>query len=302
MHLFVSTVNRFARWMTIGALCGAPLVALAADDDHVVTQIIKGMVYVSLGTRDGVAVGQRVEVLDEGKHVLGTLDLELCGEVICRARLPAALEGKLARGMLVRPFVAGVPAAPVASAPVASAASAAPEPSASESVSTSPEPESSTPPPEKSAPKPKKKKPKYQLYTGLTLADVLAPYGASPHGAIPPSDTPGRSPREVPGSSLVKAGWWTWGGSFALGGLISLGGSDGSIMLLPVLGPWIYAGREHSDAVGLAVVSGLGQAVGVIMIFAGYSSPGKPTKTVASLQVSPILARDTWGLGLSGTL
>lgn len=314
MHLFVRT-TRIAKWTIVSALCLAPLVATASDEDHVVTQVINGMVYVSLGTRDGVAAGQRVEVLDEAKTVVATLDLELCGEVICRAKLPPDVAGKVLRGMLVRLEQQAPPAgssAPVPP-PISTAAPVVPAPSESASASESAEP--APPPP----PVPiKKKKPQHKLYTGLTLDSVLTPY-APP--AMGPTELPyrnGPAPAgyrlvDRPNTALVKTGWWMFGISYGLGALLALGGGrDSSLMLIPALGPWIYAVSDHGTSSGYsssndnaapAVACGLGQGIGILLLGIGYAGNNKKfVRDDVKVSVAPIVTRDTWGLGVAGTL
>lgn len=315
MHLFVTT-TRFAKWTIVSALCLAPFLAMAADEDHVVTQVANGLVYVSLGTRDGVAAGQRIEVLDQSKIVVAALDLELCGEVICRAKLPADLAGRVLRGMLVRVEQEAPPAAssapvppPITTAPVvptASASVSAPEPAASAWE------EPAAPPP---VPK-KKKKPQHAEYTGLTVDSVLAPMSAPPAG---PAELPFRNGPVPTGyrvvdranTSLVKTGWWMFGISYGLGSLVALGGARGSsVMLVPVVGPFIYAATDDSngysssndDAKVPAVVCGLGQGIGALLLGLGYAGTKKFVREDVKVSVAPMIGQGSWGLGIAGTL
>jgi hypothetical protein len=97
--------------------CVAAATAHAADDEHVVINVVNGYVYVSLGTRDGAAEGYRLELL-EGEVAIGVLALDLCGEVVCRAPLVKGLT--VVRGMPVRVVKTKPPAPkPTAKAAVA---------------------------------------------------------------------------------------------------------------------------------------------------------------------------------------
>jgi len=333
MHLFVST-SRFATLMALGALCLAPLLAAAADDDHVVTNVVNGVVYVSLGTRDGALAGRRIEVLDQSKNVVARLDLELCGEVICRAKLPPELAGKILRGMEVRfppSPVAGSASPPATSAPTpvtpAPPSSSEHEPSGSAPEPPAPAPSTSSSgeewsePPAADIPKKKPKRPQHVVVTGLTLESVLSPYAnptnADATGGVAPIEkrySGGPVPagyRVVDKSSpgVVKTGWWLFGISYGLSAIGGLGGDKASLLLLPGLGPWLYLASKpkslsSDDTDALLVLLGLGQDVGLLVLGIGYA----PSKTLVkqdtgvSLRVSPILGRDTYGLGITGTL
>lgn len=99
--------------MVCGALLAQPVHA-RADDEHVVINVVNRLVYVSLGTRDGASVGEEIDVSADGVAI-GKIELDLCGEVICRGKLPNSLSAKVKRGMAVR--ISDPKTAPPASKP-----------------------------------------------------------------------------------------------------------------------------------------------------------------------------------------
>lgn len=92
------------------ATCVAASSARADDGDHPVINVVNGYVYVSLGGRDGARDGDRIEIVGSNGVAVAVLELDLCGEVICRAPLPSGLAGTIARGMPARLKKAAAPA------------------------------------------------------------------------------------------------------------------------------------------------------------------------------------------------
>lgn len=312
MHLFV--VNRPTLLLGL-ALVLAPR-GSAADDEPIVTNVVNGLVYVSVGTRDGAAVGDQVTVLRDDGAAVGTIEFDLCGEVICRAKLPSALAGKIVRGMRVRvraeqapAIVAPAPTAAQTPGPAPKAAGepspkAAGEPSEASEAPAPIAPDTAPAPP----PVPKKKKPKPAPPPAAapsvpppqlnppTLGDVL---GGAPTSAIPEERSyeggpvpPGYRVDRRSNDGLVRWGWIGLGVSYGLGAIVGLGADNGGgWMALPVIGPWAYlAARENSEPVGPygssssssddntagVVMIGLGQGISTLLLVIGYAG----TKTL----------------------
>ncbi|MBI2389082.1 MAG: hypothetical protein HYV09_05640 [Deltaproteobacteria bacterium] len=314
------------------ALATAPRSSRADDDEPIVTNVVNGLVYVSVGTRDGAAVGDQVAVLGEGGAPIGTIEFDLCGEVICRAKLPSALAGKIVRGMRVMVRAEKAPAAVApAGKPTAEPAPKAGEPPPKAAGEPGPAP-TSEPTPE-APPIPKKKKKSKEVAPPVaaspvpppqvnppTLGDVL---GGAPTSAIP-EERPFHGGPVPPGyrvvrrsnDGLVRWGWIGLGVSYGLGAIVGLGANNGGgWMALPVLGPWAYLAMRETEAPngysssssddGTAgvVMIGLGQGISALLLIIGYAGSKTLVRTgsAVAMTVTPVVTRNTYGLGVTAT-
>jgi hypothetical protein len=308
----------------------------AAEAEHTIVNVVNGLVYVDYGTRDGVAAGQKLEVVG-----IGIIRLEMCGEVICRAKIPSKLEGVLARGMRVRPI--GADTTPTETAPAPSTT-----PSPSPSITPSIEPPVAA----------KKKKPPTSILTNYGPIETAPPTvietSPSTETETSPSTTPTTEPtvvtkkkKKVPASfwtppapeptsaparldyveglaaphgyrvvarehqTAVRVGWATLGIAYGLSLLSGAGAQDGGgIMLLPVLGPWLHvAGTTDANSngrinTGVAVFEGLGQVAGVIALAVGYGTKERyylRDDLKAQLHVTPIAGASFGGIAAFGS-
>jgi len=250
--------------------CVAASSARADDSDHVVINVVNGYVYVSVGTRDGAAEGDRLEVLDGGVPI-GVLGLDLCGEVICRAPLGKALAGRVTRGMAVR----------------VAKSTTIPQPKVPETVIES------GPPKKKAAVKEPAK----------AEEPVLGPDVLPYREPIPA----GYEVKHRRYSGLVSLGWVGFGVSYGLTTLAALGNGDGGlVLLLPVLGPLIYTASvpdyRESDS-SPYILSSLVQAASVISLIAGYAGERRLVRTgspAASVSFAPAVTREGAFFGVVG--
>ncbi len=82
----------------VAAAVGAP----PAGEEHIVTSVANGNAYFDLGLRNGLRTGVRVDVLRHDGKLVTALVTDLCGEVICRAPVPAGLAEVVVPGMRVQ--------------------------------------------------------------------------------------------------------------------------------------------------------------------------------------------------------
>lgn len=283
MHLFV---RRSTLALSVACVLAG---SSARADEHVVTQVINGFVYVSLGARDGAAVGMHVEIVGAAAEI----ELDFCGEVVCRGKLPAG--AAIDKGMTVR-IVAPIKTSPTDSTP-------SPPP-----VVVPAPPTAVTPPPPiveefEPEPKPKATKKKPPARTGLTLDTTLEPYFQGPkemrwkEGPVPP----GYRVVDRPNDGLVKAGWWMFGVSYGLTATVGLGSEEYSL-LVPAIGPWIYAGMHSQQGSGAVVLSGLLQDVGALLLTFGYVGSKRFVRQDLKVSFAPMIGRDVVGLAAGGTL
>lgn len=248
--------------------------AYADNDDHVVINIVNGYVYVSLGTRDGAAEGDRLELLDDDA-AFGVLELDLCGEVICRAPLGKALAGRVMRGMSVRlPKKAKPTKAKAEPAPVA--------------------------------------KPKPASPTSAATPRGAAPSSSDAEPFVGPDVLPYRSPiprgyqvERKPYSALVTVGWIGMSVSYGITALAGLDTEGGAALLLPVIGPLIYVANApdfQQVEAGPYVVSALLQGASLLALIGGYSGERQLVRIGSKPTVSfaPVLTRDGGYLGVVG--
>jgi hypothetical protein len=267
MTVFARSVTRCL--VIISALAASS--ARAADDDHVVNNVVNGYVYVSIGSRDGVAAGDHLEIVGDGGVAVGVLELDLCGEVICRAPLAKGLVGKVARGMLVR-------ARKQKAAPVA-------EPDELETVPTKPI---------IARPKTKPVRPDEPL----AGPDVM-PY----REPIPRGYQLDRKPY----SGLVTLGWLGFSVTYGITTIVGLAnGDDGMVLFLPVIGPLIYvatpAPYQEIESGGF-ILSTLLQGASVIALIAGYAGEKRLVRigSKATVSFAPVVTRDGGYFGLVGS-
>ncbi len=329
-------------------LATAPALALAStvsgarasqsdSASHVVVNVVNGLVYMSLGTKDGAAVGDRVEVIRPDGIVAGVLELDLCGEMLCRARLPAALAGKITPGLEVRGRVAA-PSAPSAkpAAPIVAPPKPAPAPSSSPSPapSAAPAPSIDTTlddaqpvPTEQPTPAAKPKKPAKPK----PLPPQTSPLPPNPVGTVTeaPVERPDRLPwtagKPIPegyvlvrrsDDTLVRAGWVMLGISYGVSVLCALADKEhGSVLLLPLAGPFVYAAlpetretigsysytQRKEIGTGVALALGAGQVAGAAMLFFGYRGQQQLWRKDLALHVAPVLTPGFAGLAAFAT-
>ena len=111
---------------------------------------------------------------------------------------------------------------------------------------------------------------------------------------------------------LVTGGAITFGVSWGIAGTVSLLASsctgcnndNTDYLWVPVAGPLIVAARESgSGGLGIFILWSAAEAAGVIMFIAGMVGHDVTEYKVArggpTLHLSPLLARDTQGLGLT---
>jgi len=294
----------------VGLLFAVPI-ASATPDEHIVVNVVNDFVYVDLGSRDGVTAGDRVELLG-----VGSIELDLCGEVICRAPVPTLLKGKVKKGMKVR--VAGTTAALPSVSTVIPDVSETPEPSTIEPApkkkppakSASVSPSASSPEPETLARLPYRKgstaPPGYRLVSkhsdttttvGWTILSVS--YGFAVLDAALTNDS--AKPSAFASDRVISSRW----------------------LYLPVFGPWILLGiadehkctptgltyptfrcegRKISDT--FLVVDGLAQAVGALTIVVGYLMRDTfylRNDIKAQVHVAPFVSANVSGLAITGT-
>ena len=262
-----------------GNLVALALLAASSDaraDDHVVINVVNRLVYVSLGTRDGASVGDEIDVMAEGV-VLGKIELDLCGEVICRGKLPNSLATKVLRGMSVR--VSPAPAGPAPKGP-ALKGPAPTGPVPTDPVPTGPEPI-----------QPKASQTKRAL-------PIVKP--ATKQYTFADDDRPARMPYRTPIplgyrverqriSAAVTIGWIGLSVTYGISFLTGLNGRNDSALLLPVIGPFLHAATNNSsDSDAGYLLLGAGQVVSLVFLIAGYSGERVLVKQGAvSLNVGP---------------
>ena len=251
--------------------CVATSLARADDADHIVINVVNGYVYVSLGTRDGAAVGDAIELSTESGVAIGTLELDLCGEVICRARLAKGLVGKVARGMRVG---ARQPIAPIA----------------------------------------EEQEPKVEAPSPVSTKLAAEPKHAPNEPVMGPDVIPYREP--IPRgyelnrrsySGLVALGWVGMSVTYGITALVGLADDDGTPLLIPVLGPLIYAAGTTNNSYGRIdstplILSTLLQGGSLICLIAGYTGEKRLVRTgsKASVAVMPVVTRDGAFFGVVG--
>lgn len=253
--------------------CVATSSARADDGDHPVINVINGHVYVSLGTRDGAAEGDRIEIVGDNGVAVGVLELDLCGEVICRARLPKGLAGTIARGMQARI--------------TKQAGAATPQPKAL------PQP----------APVVPIRTPEPQTKATSGEEPIVGPDTLPYREPIPR----GYEMRRKNYGGLVALGWVGFSVSYGVTALVGLGGNDDkTILLLPVLGPLIYLASAN-DYYGKPepapyVFSALLQGASVLSLIAGYSGEKTLVRigSNASVSIAPAVTPAGSYLGIVG--
>jgi len=278
-----------------------------ADDDHTVINVVNDLVYVDLGTRDGALVGKAIEVIGGGK-----IKLDMCGEAVCRGKLPLGLKGSILKGMRVR-LIAPPSTTPTATT-VEVPSSATSEPSTQPSTSAT---EHEPPPPEPTTPPKKKKKaPKYEVYP---VEKIEAPRELPPKLPYTEgSKAPDGYRRVTKSDGTLKAlGWTTMGISFGLAVLV--GGLDNLALAVPVLGPWIRlatpeyscsgggysyncSGRKESTT--FLVADGIAQAGGLALLIAGYSTHHHyylRNDIKEGVMLVPMIGPSTYALGIVGS-
>ncbi|MGZ5966191.1 MAG: hypothetical protein ACXWP4_00890 [Polyangiales bacterium] len=270
---------------SVGLALSLPLLAslaMAQDDEHVVTNIVNGLVYVSLGTRDGAAIGNEIEVIAPNGAVVGVLVLSGCGEVTCKAPLKTELAGKIVRGerVRIRPAIAEVPSATAAALPSASVSP--PEPEEEEPVE----------PPAVHAPPPK---------------PFVVPTAPPPELAATPRPwkdgdpaPPGYRVVRHTNSTMTRWGWITFSVAYGIAAIGAIGDSkDGSILLLPVAGPWVYMASTKTSyshlGDGTTALIGIGEGVGLLLLIFGYSGKHVLVPTTPGLMVTPVVGPGTYG-------
>jgi hypothetical protein len=207
-----------------------------ADDNHEVINVVNNLVYVSLGTRDGAEVGDEIEVLSNGAP-LGKIELDLCGEVICRGKLPKSLSTKVLRGMPVRLVDSGPSPAPGPS-PV-------PAPPVAKPVPT-------------------------------TFAPSPAPTYSPPSSDLPerisyrePIPVGYRVERQRI-KTAVTLGWIGLSTTYGISLLAGIGGD--SAMIIPVIGPFVRAAdNKNGESNTTYLLLGLGQTISLVFLIAGYA-------------------------------
>ncbi len=263
--------------------------AARAEQEHVVTSVANGFVYFDLGTRDGAAVGRAVEVVG-----VGTIELDLCGEVICRGRLAPGMK-EVARGMSAR---LAIHIGTGTTTPSASE-TAAPPSSASADTSTSNPPTSTTVPSKK-----KKKKPVIaapapnEVKPATTTPDGPVRMDAPPEGAAPPGYR--RVSKPQPGQKTF--GWLTLGTSYVIA---AIAGPDDFVLSVPVAGPFLRLAipdGAHKHGTEFLVIDGLFQAGGLGLLIWAYAQPKyyflRNDIRKVFFHVTPVVASHTWGVAV----
>jgi hypothetical protein len=292
---------------SVGFALSLPLLAsfaMAADDDHVVTNVVNGLVYVSLGARDGAAAGKEIELLAPNGATVGVLVLSGCGEVTCKAPLSPELAGKIVRGERVRlrTTIAVVPK-PAAPSPPASASATPPQPTAPPPAE---EEEEETPPaiyvpPKAAAPPPPK--------LGLGSLTVPVEIAAEPSRPWKDGDPVPLGYRRVHrvNTTLTRWGWLTFSISYGLSTLAAFGDSrDGGVLLLPLAGPWVYLASKKSyyssgPGDGTTALLGIGQDLGALLLIFGYGGKHVLVPSSPGIALLPVFGAGTYGAAAVGT-
>lgn len=211
-------------------------------------------------------------------------------------------------GMPVRP--APPPATPPTSrgAPAPAAAPTATPPAGNRAATPAPTP----------APAQPYQPPLYGYPPGYAPAPGYPPPGYPPPGYAPPGypQYPGYPPGQLtkvhrPRRGLVTGGAITFGVSWGIAASFSFlfssctGCNDNADYLwVPVAGPMIVAANNSgTESPGVFILWSAAQAAGVIMFIVGMAGHDVMEYRIArggpTLQLSPLLARDTQGLGLT---
>jgi len=240
-----------------------------------VINVSNGYVYVNLGTRDGVAAGERVEIVGDDGVAIGFLELDLCGEVICRAPLATGLTG----GKIVRGMVARV-ARPTEGAPP------------SEEPDPKPEPVVPIKTPEPPSPK-------------APVADITDGPDTMPYREPIPR---GYEVKKKNYSGLVALGWVGMSISYGITALVGLGGDRDAdtALLLPVVGPLIFLASSSSSYSKPDpepyILSTLVQGASLIALIAGYGGEKTLVRvgSKAAVSIAPAVNRDGAYFGVVG--